>query len=515
MTTPLWKTRDFSSSPSRPGAKSKLRRGEIRAQERAQAVEAESGLSEHQATDLHHLHNGGSAEPLKTSPEQEKEHLPDQRVGGTTPAAIQTDSQASWRKMEELQERDPDETTRYQPLGRTAPAKDPPPDPRSFHRPRAPPPQRRPTRAPEAREYLRFVRLFNLAPDTTFIEILASLAATAPVGRVLDISWDKQGIVAHRGRQVRGAILLFDHDAAPIDLIRLARQKTFRVRGDTVFVSLYTARAFHRNVDTDAFSSRVLILRGLRDVDDFSAEAITELLMGNSQVVASLGSLGMNAEAVETTDWGGNQRMITWRFFSNEKQSRVVMPILRRHFNEQLSIIPGPDPCWNETLYPRSRASTHDYRHLGKVEKVLESPTSYPSDASTLLSNRMRKPAPSPEILARKEALRPWEDVNVGNSPAELEPIQWEDLRFDPNGSSVEDDLDLDEDQVPWDTGGKEASEAVTPDAFEKMMAPDKDRPKPLPKPQPKPLPGSKQQRVSAWLRVQKKVEQKRGNYRY
>lgn len=233
---------------------------------------------------------------------------------------------------------------------------------------------RRPQLAPETKEYLRFVRIFGLSADMTLANILEGIAQTAPVGRVLHIEWDKKGLIRHREMKVKGAMVLFDHDAAAADLVRLAKQQTFLVRGESVHVSIWAKRAFHGNVEA-ANASRVLHIRGPRDVENFSEEGIRTVIMENQEVVKVLGSLALDAEAVITTELGGGKRLIEWRFFSNERQAKILLLILRRLFHKSLSVDPGPDPCWNERLYPRDRTGGKDVRYLPAISKGFKWPT--------------------------------------------------------------------------------------------------------------------------------------------
>lgn len=221
----------------------------------------------------------------------------------------------------------------------------------------------RPQISPGTKQYFRFVRIFGLSADMTLADILEGIAQTAPVGRVLHIEWEKRGERNYRGRQVKSAQVLFDHDAAAADLVRLAKQHSFLVRGESAHVDIWARRAFHSNADKELAASRVVHIRGRRDVESFSEEGIRRLVMENDRFVKALGPLGLDAEAVVTTEEGGG-KLIEWRFFSNERQAKPVIMILRRVFYKLLVIEPGPDPCWNRNLYPRSRTGNKDARLL-------------------------------------------------------------------------------------------------------------------------------------------------------
>lgn len=289
------------------------------------------------------------------------------------PEASEQDSEADMRKAEaslaELCQEALDDMPRSEPFKRTPQREREPAYARPAHRYST-----RPPIAPGTKEYLRFVRIFGLSTDMTLTDILEGIAQTAPVGRVLHIEWEKKGVVNHRGMEVKGARVLFDHDAAAADLVRLSKQQTFLVRGEPVFVSIWSKRAFHSNAEAENVS-RVLHIRGPRDVEDFSEEGIRNFLLGDDRVVRALGPLGLDTEAVVTTELEGDKRRIEWRFFSNEKQAKIVLHILRRAFYKSLSVRPGPDPCWNERLYPKGRTGHKDARYLPATSGELRRPS--------------------------------------------------------------------------------------------------------------------------------------------
>ncbi|CAN8106060.1 unnamed protein product [Discula destructiva] len=383
---------------------------------------------------------------------------------------------------------------------------------------------RRPSIAPGTKEYFRFARIFGLSADMTLADVLAGIAATAPVGRVLDISWDRPNrIVRRSGRDVRGAFVLFDHDAAPVDLVRLARQRTFRVRGEVLHVSVWTQRPFHGNTVAEN-SSRVLCLRGPRDVEGFSEEGIRELLMGNANVVKALGPLGLDAEAVKTTDWGGGQRLIEWRFFSNEKQCRVVFPIVRRYFYKELTIGYGRDPCWDEKVYPRQRMSSHKIRQLSGIAEALRAPNPRRrhrgDEGNTLPREVMVKWSPEEydqghdeldnsgdpsQRSSKEQAQTHWVDIKHdipyahadGRTPGEQDSLRWEGITNNPSDGRTEDDLYWDDE----DFSPKETDTGPTPDHVQEFMASFQVKEKP------KKLGSEQKERVGQWMRLQRSIE--------
>lgn len=219
----------------------------------------------------------------------------------------------------------------------------------------------RPGLQPGQKEFLRFARLYNIPKGTTPSDITYSLAETAPVGRVLSVTMDKTG-----PQDRASAIILFDHDAAVRDLVRLARQRTFHIGGVTPHVAIYSKRAFHSN-DQEPSSSRVLRIDGPRTTPHFSEDGIRELVHGSPQIMAALGEWGLASEPVVTVDHADGSRSMEWRFFHNLKQVRPMQMFLRRVFHGALSIRPGFDPCWNSTLYPRERESSPYQIHLNRL----------------------------------------------------------------------------------------------------------------------------------------------------
>lgn len=211
---------------------------------------------------------------------------------------------------------------------------------------------------PGDKEFYRFARLFFSESTATFADVVTGIAQTAPVGRVLSMSHKD---ATKHGKFRRAFVILFDHEAAPLDLVRLARQGTFKVRGATPHVAVWREHRFKGN-DHDKFSSRVMVLRGRADVEDFSEEGIRGLIRRSDLAERALGSMGLDSEPVVTTDGEDGMRRIEWRFFDNHKQVRPLSMILRRHFGVQVAIVPGRDPCWDAALYPVTRSHEGDGR---------------------------------------------------------------------------------------------------------------------------------------------------------
>ncbi|KAJ4396344.1 hypothetical protein N0V93_000563 [Gnomoniopsis smithogilvyi] len=260
--------------------------------------------------------------------------------------------------------------------------------------------------SPRRNDYYRFVRIFGLSADMTLADILRGIAQTAPVGRVLHVEWDRHGVTIHHGMEVKAAFVLFDTDAAAADLVRLAKQRVFRVRGESVYVGIWGNRAFSNNIENET-ASRVLHIRGPGDVEGFSEEGIRILLGANDRVIKALGPLGLDAEAFVTRKLGGGKRLIELRFFSNKKQAQPALLILRRAFYKLLSVTPGPDPCWNEALYPRGRTITKDARHLPAIRGQfnwpnVRGPEHASSDEDTHHSskNMVTRPASEPDQMS-------------------------------------------------------------------------------------------------------------------
>lgn len=222
--------------------------------------------------------------------------------------------------------------------------------------------------SPIKKTIYRLVRLFNLSTDVTLADILEGIAQTAPVGRVLHISWDERGSIHYRGEEKKGAFVLFDTYAAAMDLVRLARQQIFLVRGKSVYTTISTTPAFSSDIER-ADASRVICIRGPRNVEGFSEEGLRSILMGTDRLVQSLGPLGLDAEACITKSLDRGWKSITWRFFSQERQATPILLILRRAFGESLVVEPGHDPCWNEDLYPKGRTITRFAKYLPVPKK--------------------------------------------------------------------------------------------------------------------------------------------------
>lgn len=220
------------------------------------------------------------------------------------------------------------------------------------------------------KQYYRFVRLFGLHPEVTHLDIVKGISETAPVGRVLSVDIGNK-VSKLNQKDVRFAFVLFDHEAAPQDLLRLSKQGSFLVHGETPHVALYRDRAFNNNDPAD-LSSRVLQLCGSPDVEGFSEEELRELLLSNQQVAQALGPLGLSSEPVEWRIVSKDKILMEWRFFDNHKQVKVLLPILRRLFYRELSVWPGPDPCWNSEIYPRDRHNTGNAMYLGFLGRTTE-----------------------------------------------------------------------------------------------------------------------------------------------
>lgn len=210
----------------------------------------------------------------------------------------------------------------------------------------------------------RCVRLFTLGSDVTLADILEGIAQTAPVGRVLHIEWEKHAITHQYGQEsAKCAFVLFDTHAAALDLFRLAKQQTFLVRGKRVFASIWRQVAFDTNFERED-ASRVVYIRGPRYVEGFNEEDMRKVLMRHERLVQTVGPLGLDAEACITEALGRGEKSITWRFYSQEKQARPVLAILRQAFYKKLRIRVGRDPCWNEDLYPKDRTNSSTDRFL-------------------------------------------------------------------------------------------------------------------------------------------------------
>lgn len=222
--------------------------------------------------------------------------------------------------------------------------------------------------SPNKKPIYRLVRLFNLSTDVTLADILEGIALTAPVGRVLHIEWDHRGSIHYRGEEKRGAFVLFDTYAAAMDLVCLAKRQTFRVRGKSVYTVISKTPAFYSDIER-ADASRVVCIRGPRNVEGFSEEGLRNILMGNDRLVQALGPLGLDAEACITKSLERGCKSITWRFFSQERQATPILLILRRAFYKSLLVQPGHDPCWNEDLYPKGRTVTRFAKYLPVPKK--------------------------------------------------------------------------------------------------------------------------------------------------
>ncbi|KAF3760988.1 hypothetical protein M406DRAFT_334607 [Cryphonectria parasitica EP155] len=213
--------------------------------------------------------------------------------------------------------------------------------------------------------FYRFARIFGLDPTVTHLDIVRGIAKTAPVGRVLSVAIPDK-IHSKNGKDLKAAIVLFDHAAAPQDLVRLAKQGSFLIRGQPPHVAIYYDRAFSGN-DFSENSSRVLYLRGNPDEEGFTEERLRELLLGNDRVVQALGPLGLKSEPVKCSKLPSGQHFMEWRFFDNQRQARVLLQVLRQHFQGRVSITMGHDPCWNKTLYPRDRKNTGNAIYMGAM----------------------------------------------------------------------------------------------------------------------------------------------------
>lgn len=222
-------------------------------------------------------------------------------------------------------------------------------------RPRRP----RPVLEPGQKQYYRFARIFGLDPATSLTDIVAGIMETAPVGRVLSVSFEKKVGHAKEGKNALSAFVLFDHEAGPRKLVGLAKAKKFSVLGACPFVAVYHERAFHAN-DHSETSSRVVRLKGRADVVDFNEQAIRNLLADNREVMKVMGPLGLAAETVITRDSQSGVRHMEWRFFDNQKQASVFVTLLRRQFYGKVSVQFGPDPCWDPGLYPRDGVNLED-----------------------------------------------------------------------------------------------------------------------------------------------------------
>lgn len=222
--------------------------------------------------------------------------------------------------------------------------------------------------SPNKKPIYRLVRLFNLSTDVTLAEILEAIAQTAPVGRVLHIEWDRRGSTQYRGEEKKGAFVLFDTYAAAMDLVCLAKRQVFLVRGKSVYTTISKTPAFYSDIERPD-ASRVICIRGARNVEGFSEEGLRGILMGTDGLIESLGPLGLEAEACVTKGLERGWKSITWRFFSQQRQATPILRILRQAFYKSLLVEPGHDPCWNEDLFPKGRMITKFAKYLPVPKK--------------------------------------------------------------------------------------------------------------------------------------------------
>lgn len=318
-----------------------------------------------------------------------------------------------------------------QPLEPAKPALDMPSPPnrlpRLFNQPRR-------LTGKKEKKYFRLSRIFGLQMSTTFVDIVRGIEHTAPVGRVLSIQFEKNTSVM-RGTEYKAATVLFDDEAAPVDLLQLAKQGTFLVCGACPFVAIHYGRAFHGN-DHHELSSRVLVIRGRSDVAEFTEGGIRDLVANSPAAVRALGPLGLESEPVVIRDWEGTRHM-EWRFFDNEKQTRVLFLVLRRHFYKKLTIFPGRDPCWNPYLYPkdrkdsmRSRATTSSrgLAHSENKSAPPRPPQQQGAPDRDLHSSQFERHLS--ELLGRSRAAKEAAEKSVEKS-ANAVDIQEQERRFD------------------------------------------------------------------------------------
>lgn len=217
--------------------------------------------------------------------------------------------------------------------------------------------------SPITGQVYRFVRLYKLATDVTLADILESIAQTAPVGRVLHIEWQKKTLTHQDRQESESALVLLDTHAAAADLVRLAKQRTFLVRGKKVFAHIWRNSAFNTDFQRED-ASRVVYIRGPANLAGFNEEDMRKILMGNDRLIQTVGPLGLDAEACITSSLPGGEKSIIWRFYSQQRQARPIVSVLRQVFHKKLRIRVGRDPCWDEHLYPKDRENAKNSRRL-------------------------------------------------------------------------------------------------------------------------------------------------------
>lgn len=219
----------------------------------------------------------------------------------------------------------------------------------------------------------RAVIITGLDYDVTVTELLQSIARTAPVGAISSaFLLPRQSRHAYypnprsrwppaRGDMLAaGAKVSFNQRWAAMELVRLAREKVFRVRDRAPFVTEDRSRS-HLHADgpppplSQYVQTRVLVLEGPPRLEGFDEPAIRQLLRSNGAAMMDAGPYGDLSEPVVTKDLKNGVRRMEWRFFSYAAQALPFKKIIRLHFGNRLTVRHGRDPCCPVQVWEEER----------------------------------------------------------------------------------------------------------------------------------------------------------------
>ncbi|KUI57773.1 hypothetical protein VP1G_05102 [Cytospora mali] len=254
----------------------------------------------------------------------------------------------------------------------------------------------------------RAVIITGLEHDVTVTEVLQSIARTAPVGAVsaafllpLQSPFWKGPKRYHqdpKSSTLGGAVKVsFCQRGAALELVRLSRDKIFRVRGRAPYVTedrkAILRKAFQPPPLNQGLQTRVLVLEGPTDIRGFDTPSIRKLLSADAEAMANAGYYGILSEPVITTNTEEGRRRIEWPFFSYSAQALPFKRVIKNHFGDQLKVTHGRDPCCPEHMWREARKvhQKNDREREKDARKI----------AKTLTTAHQKSPASSP--VSRKD----------------------------------------------------------------------------------------------------------------
>ncbi|KUI66144.1 hypothetical protein VM1G_02286 [Cytospora mali] len=238
----------------------------------------------------------------------------------------------------------------------------------------------------------RAVIITGLEHDVTVTEVLQSIARTAPVGAVsaafllpLQSPFRKGPKRYHQdpeSNMLGGAVKVsFCQRGAALELVRLSREKIFRVRDRAPYVTedrqAIRRKAFQPPPLNQGLQTRVLVLEGPTYIRGFDTASIRKLLSADAKAMENAGYYGILSEPVITTNTKEGWRRIEWPFFSYSAQALPFKRVIKNHFDDRLKVTHGRDPCcpehmWEEARRVHQKNDRERKKDVRKIAKLLE-----------------------------------------------------------------------------------------------------------------------------------------------